>query len=236
MTFEITKFVNLTARRRSDRNNTTSSSSSSGSAYDASIKLIATVCIVIAAIIISVVVAKIADMCYDRHVLRDDASDISDHTKGLIRARLAIIQMKKKDRPKKNSISMLQVWSAKAKKSNSQQPTNNNTNKERSVVINVGEAPNPNKNNDKYSPRSENKPSSKVHDSTISAQAKKQGASKTQNSQKPAKSLAPPKTPGKKTDKGGSKKQATSPDKRVTFKEEKNVMEIQSVSTLGAQV
>ncbi|XP_069111994.1 uncharacterized protein [Argopecten irradians] len=212
--------------------NTTSSSGSSSASYDASIKLIATICIVLAAIIISVVVAKIADMCYDRHVLRDDASDISDHTKGLIRARLAIIQMKKKDKPKKGTMGMIRIWSAKAKGTSQTPAANTNANKERSVVINVGEAPTPNKTLDKASPRSEKKEST-VQNSTVSAAAKKQGASK-----KSAKNLAPPKTPSKshKNDKGGgAKKQTASNDKRVTFKEEKNVMEIQSVSTLGAQ-
>ncbi|OWF50147.1 uncharacterized protein LOC110450842 [Mizuhopecten yessoensis] len=221
--------------------NTTSSSGSSGTNYDASTKLIATVCIIIAAIIISVVVAKIADMCYDRHVLRDDASDVSDHTKGLIRARLAIIQMKKKDKSKKTSRNLFRIWSAKTRRANQQQGTNNssNTQKERSVVINVDEAPQTDKNTDKYSQQSGNNSPSRVHASTISAEAKnkKQGASKTQNSQKTAKSPMPQKTPAKqnKVDKAGSKKQAASTDKRVTFREERNVMEIQSVSTLGAQ-
>ncbi|XP_033754879.1 uncharacterized protein LOC117337858 [Pecten maximus] len=218
--------------------NTTSSSGSSGASYDASIKLIATICIVIAAIIISVVVAKIADMCYDRHVLRDDASDISDHTKGLIRARLAIIQMKKKEKPKKGTMGMLRIWSAKTKGSNQQPTPNSNASKERSVVINVGEAPKANKDVEKYSPKLDNKSHSTVQNSTVSVEAKKQGVSKSQNSKKVAKSSVPPKTPSKanKNDKGGgARKQAASNDKRVTFREEKNVMEIQSVSTLGAQ-
>ena len=75
------------------------------------------------ALIISLIIAKIVDHCYDRASIRDDASDISEHTRNLIRARLAVrnfrtLPKKESDDDKDKNLKhkkILRMWSAKAR-------------------------------------------------------------------------------------------------------------------------
>ncbi|XP_046585413.1 uncharacterized protein LOC124292374 [Haliotis rubra] len=101
--------------------------------------------VLVAVGVIAYVVAKLVDYCYDRATLNDDASDISEHTRKLIRARIALshfkkpkAKKKKKKKPmtlkqqKKNTTKFLKLWSTNAKRRGSQRLTDN--------VINVEEA------------------------------------------------------------------------------------------------
>ena len=63
-------------------------------------KLIVTLGVLIAAFVLSLVIAKLVDICYDKRAIREDASDISDNTRNLIRARLSVIQFKKREKRK----------------------------------------------------------------------------------------------------------------------------------------
>ncbi|XP_067652248.1 nucleolar protein dao-5-like [Haliotis asinina] len=95
--------------------------------------------------LIAYVVAKLVDYCYDRATINDDASDISEHTRKLIKARIALSHFKKpkskkkkKKKPmtlkeqRKNTTKFLKLWSANAKRRGSQRQVDN--------VINVEEA------------------------------------------------------------------------------------------------
>ncbi|XP_046360497.2 flocculation protein FLO11-like [Haliotis rufescens] len=95
--------------------------------------------------VIAFVVSKLVDYCYDRATLNDDASDISEHTRKLIRARIALSHFKKPKskkkkkkklmtpkEKKKNTKRFFKLWSSNAKRRGSQRSTDN--------VINVEEA------------------------------------------------------------------------------------------------
>ncbi|ESO87918.1 hypothetical protein LOTGIDRAFT_234898 [Lottia gigantea] len=85
-------------------------------------KAFITLGILFGALVISLIVAKIVDFCYDRSTLSDDASDISEHTRKLIRARLAVMAFPKRGEPvnpasKAQRVSrVIRIWSAKSKR------------------------------------------------------------------------------------------------------------------------
>lgn len=74
--------------------------------------------VVVGAFIIAVVTAKLVNMCLTRRTIADDASDVSENTRNLIRTRLALIQLRKKDL-EKSQIANIGVffrrWSEKVK-------------------------------------------------------------------------------------------------------------------------
>nr|KAG5708038.1 hypothetical protein BaRGS_025176 [Batillaria attramentaria] len=92
-------------------------------------KAIITVGVLAGALIIAVIIAKIVDYCYDHHIaINDNASDISEHTRNLIRARLVVSKLgnlrrnkqqtePKTDKPEENSRKIIRIWSARAKES-----------------------------------------------------------------------------------------------------------------------
>ena len=58
--------------------------------YEELPKSLITIGVLLAAMILAVIIAKAADACYDRRSIRDDASDISEHTKDLLKLRVAV--------------------------------------------------------------------------------------------------------------------------------------------------
>ncbi|KAK7498941.1 hypothetical protein BaRGS_00009750, partial [Batillaria attramentaria] len=105
---------------------TSYSTSNSDTEYQ---KAIITVGVLAGALIIAVIIAKIVDYCYDHHIaINDNASDISEHTRNLIRARLVVSKLgnlrrnkqqtePKTDKPEENSRKIIRIWSARAKES-----------------------------------------------------------------------------------------------------------------------
>lgn len=83
--------------------------------------------VLVGAAIISGIIAKIVDICYDRASIRDDASDVSEHTRNLIRARLTVMKFRKKGNndvktpleteteKKDNAVKVFRIWSAKSR-------------------------------------------------------------------------------------------------------------------------
>ena len=69
-----------------------------------------------AAILIGIVVAKVVDMIHDRQSLRDDASDISEFSRNLLRARFTVLAFKAtKKEPEEEPVSkMARLWAGKA--------------------------------------------------------------------------------------------------------------------------
>ncbi|KAL8559416.1 hypothetical protein ACOMHN_045213 [Nucella lapillus] len=98
-----------------------SDSSSSSSETDNTQKALITVGVLGGCILVAIVVAKIVDYCYDHHVaISDDASDISEHTRDLIRSRLAVTAFRSKRKAPGDGApvpDIIRIWSAKAKES-----------------------------------------------------------------------------------------------------------------------
>ena len=59
-------------------------------------KAVITIGVLFGALIIGLIVSKIVDWCYDNHDVQDDSSDISEHTKELLRTQLELIRIGKK--------------------------------------------------------------------------------------------------------------------------------------------
>ncbi|PVD20741.1 hypothetical protein C0Q70_18902 [Pomacea canaliculata] len=95
-----------------------SSSTNTDNGYQ---KVLITVGVMVGAVAIAFIIAKIVDYCYDHTIAtRDDASDISEHTRNLIRARLVVAQLQKKvqkneDNDLERHRKVLRVWSEKGK-------------------------------------------------------------------------------------------------------------------------
>ena len=70
--------------------------------------------VIIAAFVIGLVVAKLVDMFYDRQAIRDDASDISDYTKELLKIQFMMAFNKKKkdgkESPEDIARRMVKLW------------------------------------------------------------------------------------------------------------------------------
>ncbi|KAK6184484.1 hypothetical protein SNE40_006952 [Patella caerulea] len=87
-------------------------------------KAFLTVVVLCGALIVSLIVAKIVDYCYDHSTLRDDASDISEHTRKIIRARLAVMKFSRKKKQMSDNQKakhVIRIWSAKSKRRKLQQ-------------------------------------------------------------------------------------------------------------------
>ena len=75
------------------------------------------------AVIIGLIVSKIADYCYDRQSLKDDASDMSDHTRQLLKARITVLKFrsalvpkkKKKENPRQRAYRYARFWLQKTR-------------------------------------------------------------------------------------------------------------------------
>ncbi|KAK3603932.1 hypothetical protein CHS0354_042944 [Potamilus streckersoni] len=92
-------------------NGTSTGSDSSSNALSPTTKALITFGIAIGAFLISLIVSKLVDYCYDKQTIQDDSSDISEHTRNLIRARMSVLQLKKNVQTKKNnSRSIFQKW------------------------------------------------------------------------------------------------------------------------------
>lgn len=77
-------------------------------------KVVITVCIALFAVILAVVIAKLANVCHDKAVIEDDSSDISDNTKQIIKARLSLILLQRKSRNGGMGQRFFRLWSRKA--------------------------------------------------------------------------------------------------------------------------
>lgn len=82
-------------------------------------KAVITVAALLAFFIISYSVAKLLEFCYDRRAIRDDASDISDYTKEILKAQMMMLyfnrgrQKGKKLKPEDAARKYAKVWRAK---------------------------------------------------------------------------------------------------------------------------
>ena len=77
------------------------------------LKVLITFLALAAALISAAIIAKLVNMFFDKRATSDDASDISDNTRDLIRARLALIQIQKRrmSKPKGPNIrGILRRW------------------------------------------------------------------------------------------------------------------------------
>ncbi|XP_076449277.1 uncharacterized protein LOC143285748 isoform X2 [Babylonia areolata] len=107
------------------------SDSTSSSGPDNTQKALITLAVLGGCILIALVVAKLVDYCYDHHVaINDDASDISEHTRNLIRSRLTVAAFRGKRKAQVDATAtnggqeisakqrkIIRIWSAKAKES-----------------------------------------------------------------------------------------------------------------------
>ncbi|KAL3860563.1 hypothetical protein ACJMK2_010676 [Sinanodonta woodiana] len=90
---------------------TSTGSDSSSNAASPATKALITLSIAIGAFLIALVVSKLVDYCYDKQTIQDDSSDISEHTRNLIRVRMSVLQLKKKVQTRKNNRrSIFQKW------------------------------------------------------------------------------------------------------------------------------
>lgn len=85
------------------------SGSSNGTSDEAGLKAVITCSVLAVAFILSIIIARLVDICYDRRTLADDASDISESTRQIIRARLSVIQFRKKEIKAANSTSAIDL-------------------------------------------------------------------------------------------------------------------------------
>ncbi|XP_063439682.1 uncharacterized protein LOC134720979 [Mytilus trossulus] len=108
-------------------------------------KIVITICIALFGVILAVIIAKVANVCHDRAVIQDDASDISDNTKNIIRARLSLIALQRKARNVGIGTKFFRLWSRKANDT----LTGNENDKTSSTVITVEEAKSKTKEKDK---------------------------------------------------------------------------------------
>lgn len=108
-------------------------------------KIVITICIALFGVILAVIIAKVANVCHDRAVIEDDASDISDNTKNIIRARLSLIALQRKARNVGIGTKFFRLWSRKANDT----LTGNESDKTSSTVITVEEAKSKTKEKDK---------------------------------------------------------------------------------------
>lgn len=102
-----------------------STNATTSSANDDLPKAVITLGVLGGALVIGLIIAKLADYCYERSSVRDDASDISEHTKELLRTQLELMRMgKSKDRdkfdkikgePEEQTTKAMAVWSSKVK-------------------------------------------------------------------------------------------------------------------------
>ncbi|CAC5403977.1 unnamed protein product [Mytilus coruscus] len=99
-------------------------------------KIVITICIALFGVILAVIIAKVANVCHDRAVIEDDASDISDNTRNIIRARLSLIALQRKARSVGVGQRFFRLWSRKANDT----LTGNESDKTSSTVITVEEA------------------------------------------------------------------------------------------------
>ena len=81
-------------------------------------KILITFVVIAVALISAAIIAKLVDKFYEKRIVTDDASDISDNTRDLIRTRLAVIQFRKKELNKSkrpNIRSIFRRWSEKVR-------------------------------------------------------------------------------------------------------------------------
>lgn len=102
-------------------------------------KVVITVCIALFAVILAVVIAKLANVCHDKAVIEDDSSDISDNTKQIIKARLALILLQRKSRNGSMGQRFFRLWSRKANDTLTRD-SSFSSEKSSGTVINVEEA------------------------------------------------------------------------------------------------
>ncbi|XP_074644975.1 uncharacterized protein LOC141901557 [Tubulanus polymorphus] len=112
-------------------------------------KAVITLAVLAGALIIGIAIAKLAEWFYKRNSVRDDASDISEHTKELLRKQLALLSMRKnrkalhsgqlKDHEnpeidqKAKTSKILKTWMNKAKRSRTKSENNTIT---ATVIVN----------------------------------------------------------------------------------------------------
>ena len=79
-------------------------------------KAVITVAGIVVFVLLGLSISKLVDYCYDRHAISDDASDISDYTKELLKAQL-MLAFTKKDKKKLTSEEVtskyIKIWRAK---------------------------------------------------------------------------------------------------------------------------
>lgn len=102
-------------------------------------KVVITVCIALFAVILAVVIAKLANVCHDKAVIEDDSSDISDNTKQIIKARLSLILLQRKSRNGGMGQRFFRLWSRKANDTLTRD-SSFSSEKSSGTVINVEEA------------------------------------------------------------------------------------------------
>lgn len=72
--------------------------------------------VLIVIFIVAGFIAKMVDHCYDRTTARDDSSDVSEHTRNLIRARLALVKFKLKGKSlqsdEEKKLATLRIWTS----------------------------------------------------------------------------------------------------------------------------
>ncbi|KAL8570485.1 hypothetical protein ACOMHN_034520 [Nucella lapillus] len=102
------------------------SNSTSSNENDATMKALLTVGILVGCVVIALVVSKIVDSCYDHHIaISDNASDVSEDTRKLVRLRLAINAFSRIRKNTNDSTvfqgekqrKIIRMWSARAKES-----------------------------------------------------------------------------------------------------------------------
>ena len=77
-----------------------------------------TVAGIVVFVLLGLSISKLVDYCYDRHAISDDASDISDYTKELLKAQLMLAFTKSSKDKKKLSTEEItskyvKIWRAK---------------------------------------------------------------------------------------------------------------------------
>ncbi|KAK3085946.1 hypothetical protein FSP39_011158 [Pinctada imbricata] len=102
-------------------------------------KVAVTVLFIVGCAITAVVVAALANCCCEKKEIKDDISDISDNTKKLIKARLAIIQMQRRRELQKSTLKIFRLWSKKSKSPRASPNPSTSRSNEQSVVVDLEE-------------------------------------------------------------------------------------------------
>lgn len=101
-------------------------------------KVLITILIIVFAVVMAAVIAKVANVIYDRsRAVRDDNSDISDNTRNIIKTRLMLISLQRKSRNLGLGQKFFRYWSRRA---NSSLSNGDSFDKGKNAVINVEEA------------------------------------------------------------------------------------------------